>query len=80
VDNLAAYFGRFAPQLLTASYGTEIWTLFEAGLLHVDAELTGRVEADTRPVDLDSVLQELEDTRLEEDARARRQQELSTGR
>jgi RIO kinase 1 len=42
--------------------------------------LTGRVEADTRPVDLDSVLQELEDTRLEEEARARRQQELSTGR
>ena len=40
VDNLAAYFGRFAPQILTAGYGMEIWTLFEAGRLHVDAELT----------------------------------------
>ena len=80
VDNLAAYFGRFAPQILTTSYGAEIWTLFEAGQLHVDAELTGRIEVDTRPVDLDGVLQELEETRLEEDARVRRQQELSAGR
>lgn len=80
VDNLAAYFGRFAPQILTARYGPEMWALFEAGQLHVDVELTGRVEVDTRPVDLDGVLQELEETRLEEEARVRRQQELSAGR
>jgi len=79
VDNLAAYFGRFAPQILATGYGTEIWTLFEAGQLHADIELSGRIEVDTRAVDLDSVLQELEDTRLEEDARIRRQQELSAG-
>ncbi len=76
VDNLAAYFGRFAPQLLTAHYGAEIWTLFEAGQLKVDTALTGRIEIDTRPVDLDGVLQELEDTRLEEEARVRRLQNL----
>jgi RIO kinase 1 len=76
VDNLAAYFGRFAPQLLTASHGKEIWALFEAGGLHVNVELTGRIEIDTRPIDLDGVMQELEDTRLEEDARVRREQEL----
>jgi len=76
VDNLAAYFGRFAPQLLTKRYGTEIWTLFESGRLHVHAELTGHVEADTEPVDLAAVLQELEETRREEEARVRRQQEL----
>ena len=79
VDNLAAYFGRFAPQLFTASYGTEIWKLYEAGLLHVDIQLTGQIEVDTTPVDLDGVLQELEETRFEEDARVRRQQEMSTG-
>lgn len=79
VDNLAAYFGRFAPQLLTAQYGAEIWTLFEAGQLKVDTALTGRIEIDTRPVDLDGVLQELEDTRLEEEARVRRLQALDTG-
>ncbi|APA87372.1 serine protein kinase RIO [Paraburkholderia sprentiae WSM5005] len=77
VDNLAAYFGRFAPQLLSADYGTEIWALFEAGGLHVDVKLTGRIELDTRPVDLDGVLQELEETRLYEDARVRRQQDMA---
>jgi RIO kinase 1 len=58
VDNLAGYFGRFAPQILNADYGTEIWSLFETGRLHAEVELTGRVKAPTRPVDLDGVLQE----------------------
>ncbi|MDR5827927.1 serine protein kinase RIO [Caballeronia sp. LP006] len=75
VDNLASYFGQFAPKLLRTDYGTEIWSLFEAGGLHVDVALTGHVEAPTGPVDLDSVLQEIEDTRLEEDARVRREQD-----
>lgn len=76
VDNLATYFGRFAPQLLTASYGKEIWALFEAGNLRVDMELTGRIELDTRPVDLDGLMDDIEDARFEEDARQRRAQEL----
>lgn len=79
VDNLAAYFGRFAPHLLDTDYGTEIWKLFEAGRLDIDVELTGRIELDTRPVDLDGVLQEIEDIRLEEEARVRRLQELDAG-
>ena len=78
VNNLAAYFGRFAPQLLSASYGKEIWALYEAGELNVDVELTGYVEADTRPVDMDSLLLELEDSRLEEEARVRREQQLAS--
>lgn len=76
VDNLAGYFGRFAPQLLTASYGKEIWALFEAGELDVDVELTGYVEADTSPVDLDALMDEVEDARFEEEARVRRMHEL----
>lgn len=76
VNNLAAYFGRFAPELLSASYGKEIWALYEAGELNVDAELTGYVEPDASPVDMDSLLRELEDSRLEEEARVRREQEL----
>jgi RIO kinase 1 len=79
VTNLATYFGQFAPQLLESNFGREIWGLFEAGTLTVDSVLTGHIVADTTPVDLDSVLQELEDTRLDEEARIRRQQENDNG-
>jgi len=80
VDNLDGYFGQFAPQILSVEYGSEIWSLFETCRLHVNVELTVRVKVATRLVDLDAVLQELEETRLEEDTRVRRQQELSAGR
>jgi RIO kinase 1 len=79
VDNLATYFGRFAPALLDTGYGKEIWALYEAGALHVDAKLTGHVEQDTTPVDLDAVLQELEDTRLDQEARLRHEESLRSG-
>ena len=35
VNNMAAYFGRFAPELLTTQYGKEIWKLYEKGNLTV---------------------------------------------
>ncbi|MEA3116072.1 MAG: kinase 1 [Caballeronia sp.] len=78
VDNLATYFGQFAPELLKASYGKEMWALYEAGLLSVDTKLTGHVEVDTTPVDLEAVMQEIEDIRLDEEARVRREQELDS--
>lgn len=69
VSNLAVFFGQYAPQLLTASYGKEIWQRFEAGELTIETELSGHVDADTSPVDMDGLMQELEDARLEEEAR-----------
>ena len=79
VNNLASYFGRFAPQLLDRQYGKEMWALYEAGALHIDSPLTGQVAADTTPVDLEGLMEELEETRLEEEARLRREQEMRTG-
>jgi RIO kinase 1 len=76
VENLATFFAQFAPQLLSTSYGKEIWALFEAGELNIETVLTGKVEADTRPVDLESLLDDLEDARLEEEARIRYEQQL----
>ncbi len=76
VENLATFFARFAPQLLSTSYGKEIWSLFEAGQLTIDTVLTGKVEVDTRPVDLESLLDDLEDARFEEEARIRYEQQL----
>ena len=69
VANLRAFFGRFAPELLAADYGPEIWALYRQGLLHVDSVLTGRFDAPTGKVDVGSVMDEITDARLEEAAR-----------
>ena len=68
VDNLRDFFGRFAPELLGSAYGPEIWGQYQRGLLRPEAALTGRVEADTTPVDLHGVLREIDDARAEEAA------------
>ena len=69
VANLTAYFGRFAPELLTTQYGKEIWSLYAHGNLQPDVELTGRFKQNNKPVDLKSVIRVIDDARAEEDAR-----------
>lgn len=69
VENLAVYFGQFAPELLTTSYGMEIWSLYQSGQLRPDSVLTGHYERIEKPVDLQSVLREIDDTLKEEEAR-----------
>ncbi|WP_394809824.1 PA4780 family RIO1-like protein kinase [Nitrosomonas sp.] len=69
VENLAVYFGQFAPELLATSYGMEIWTLYQSGQLHPDSILTGRFECIEKPVNIQSVLREIDDTLKEEEAR-----------
>jgi RIO kinase 1 len=74
VDNLRAFFGRFAPELLATDYGKEIWALYEAGALAPDAALTGRYERDETAADLEAVMREIDDARMEEAARILRSQ------
>lgn len=79
VANLAGYFSQFAPTLSDTCYGREIWRLYEAGVLTEDAVLTGQVAADTTPVDLDGLLEDMEAVRLEAEDRLRRQRESREG-
>jgi RIO kinase 1 len=72
VDNLRAFFGRYAPDLLATQYGPEIWSLYAGGLLQPDMPLTGRYEHRAGEVDLSGVLREIEDARFEEAARLER--------
>ncbi len=72
VDNLRRFLGRFAPSLLATDYGGELWALYASGALTPDVALTGHFERDATAVDLDSVIREIDDVRLEEDARQRR--------
>ncbi len=76
VNNLTAYFGRFAPELHDTEYGKEIWALYKSGVLYPDVELTGRFEHSMKPVDLDGVMREIDDIRAEEAARLLRLQEI----
>ncbi len=69
VLNLTNFFGRYAPELLTTAYGREIWSLYESGTLTPDAKLTGHFEQTLKPVDLVSVVREIDDARAEEAAR-----------
>jgi len=78
VDNVTNFFGQFAPALIGTLYGKEIWLHYEAGTLTPELTLTGYVELDQTPVDVDGVLSEVEDVRLEEEARRRRVSENET--
>ena len=68
VDNLRSFFGRFAPELLSTQYGPEIWNVYAGGRLEPATPLSGRYERQPGAVDLDAVMREIEDARLEEEA------------
>jgi len=76
VNNLAAYFGRFAPELLQTDYGPEIWALYQGGKLSPESVLSGRFARDETPVDVDGVMREVDDALREEASRQRYKQEM----
>lgn len=76
VARLAAYFGRFAPELLTTDYGKEIWSLYQSGKLHPEIELTGRFARSEKPADVGSVMRQVDEARKEEEARQRYRQQM----
>jgi RIO kinase 1 len=71
LNNLAAYFGQFAPELLTTSYGKEIWYLYESGKLTPGVKLTGHFKGRNKEADLEGIMREIDDAR--EEALRRRQ-------
>jgi RIO kinase 1 len=71
VANITTYLSRFAPALAPTRYGDEIWSLYETGLLHPEAALTGRHETSTRPADVAAIMREISDVRAEHEARQR---------
>lgn len=75
VANLRGFFGRFAPELLQTDYGSEIWDLYQRGVLQPETVLTGRFAHKTGPVNLGAVMGEIDDARAEDAARRLRMQQ-----
>jgi RIO kinase 1 len=72
VENLADFFGRFAPELLQTNYGKEIWKHYANGELTPETELTGQIAEVTRKADVRGVLREIDAVIKEEMARQER--------
>lgn len=65
VENMARYFGQFAPELLTTQYAREIWRLYQHADLRPDTVLTGRYDYPEEIADVDGVLHQIEEARRE---------------
>lgn len=59
VGNMAAYFGRFAPELRYSRYAKEMWALYEAGKLTPDTRLTGEFKEPEDAADIAAVMREI---------------------
>jgi len=72
VNNMTAYYGLSAPELLGSQYAKEMWALYEEGELHPEAQLTGVFDDDGDSADVDAVLQEIQAAMEEEENRLAR--------
>jgi len=69
VGNMTAYFGRFAPELLTSDYGREIWKLYASGQLTPASRLSGQFTACAKPADVGGVIREIDYERISHERR-----------
>lgn len=79
INNMTAYYGQFAPELLDTHYAREIWTLYESGELDSDAALTGESPDEDHEADVDGVLREIQATLAEEEERQERMRAADEG-
>ena len=69
VDNMARFFGRFAPEILRLRYAKEIWALYQKGKLTPQVELTGKFQESAKQADVAGVLSVIGDARREHEFR-----------
>lgn len=74
VENLANYFGQFAPELLDTRYAKEIWAIYQRGELLPDTPLTGHFQQNEEAADVNSVMREITSARDDHEAKLRYQQ------
>jgi RIO kinase 1 len=79
INNITAYYGQSAPEILDGHYADEIWALYEAGELHPDTQLTGDYSQELVAADTDSVLLEIEAALKDESDRLARIRDANEG-
>ena len=72
VRNMTEYYAQYAPELKNSHYAEEMWSLFEAGELEADNQLTGHFESPDDEADVDTVLEEIKAAFEEEQERKAR--------
>lgn len=72
VNNITNYYGQYAPELLNTYYAEEIWSLYEAGDLTPELELTGEFENTAADADVDGVMAAIKAALEEEQMRQER--------
>lgn len=75
VNNITEYYSAFAPELRGTQYAKEIWSIYEAGDLLPETELTGIFIDDSGPADVGAVVDEIKAAFAEEEARLARMRE-----
>ncbi len=75
VENITAWCGRAAPELLAGEWAHEIWKLYQAGDLRPDSRLTGEFVHDKAPADVNDVMHQIEEARREMERRQRGREE-----
>ena len=79
VENMTAYYGQFAPELLKRKYDFEMWALYEKSELTPETVLTGKFAEQTASADVDSVLKEIEAAFEDYEANLERIKDAETG-
>ena len=69
IANMRSTFSRAAPELMETQFAREIWDIYEAGDLHPDTVLSGRHVRREANADVDAVLDQIQEARLEAEAR-----------
>lgn len=69
VNNISAYCGRAAPELLERDDAHELWKLYESRELRPDTVLTGRFTHSSAPADVEGVMRQIEEARREAERR-----------
>lgn len=65
IQNLAVYFGQFAPEILSTQYSKEIWKHYQSGKLTPDTKLTGKFKSSRKKADVAGVIREIKDAKDE---------------